>query len=99
MIFKDPDIWDPPEPIQRNKSNQKIYNNPTNSRSNNKNFNVNKTNPKNSQKKIKGEEKKSEFLMDRYPNGQGPDANLIEMLERDVIDSCPNVTFDDIAEL
>jgi katanin p60 ATPase-containing subunit A1 len=38
-------------------------------------------------------------LFDRYPDGQGPDANLIEMLERDVIDFSPNVSFDDIAEL
>lgn len=34
-----------------------------------------------------------------YPNGDGPDADLIRMLERDVIDKKPNVTFEDIAEL
>ena len=34
-----------------------------------------------------------------YPNGDGPDSDLIRMLERDVIDKNPNVTFDDIAEL
>ena len=34
-----------------------------------------------------------------YPNGQGPDTELIRMLERDVIDRNPQVKFDDIAEL
>lgn len=42
---------------------------------------------------------KSSFLEHCYPNGDGPDADLIRMLERDVIDKKPNVTFDDIAEL
>ena len=34
-----------------------------------------------------------------YPDGSGPDAELIQMLERDVIDKNPNVNFNDIAEL
>ena len=34
-----------------------------------------------------------------YPDGSGPDAELIQMLERDVIDKNPNVSFNDIAEL
>ena len=34
-----------------------------------------------------------------YPNGEGPDADLIRMLERDVIDKNPQVSFDDIASL
>lgn len=34
-----------------------------------------------------------------YPDGVGPDADLINMLERDVIDKNPNVSFDDIADL
>ena len=34
-----------------------------------------------------------------YPDGNGPDAELIQMLERDVIDKNPNVSFNDIAEL
>lgn len=32
-------------------------------------------------------------------DGNGPDAELINMLERDVIVHNPNVNFDDIAEL
>ena len=42
---------------------------------------------------------KSAFLLSRYPDGNGPDAELIEMLEREVVDTNPNVSFDDIAEL
>lgn len=34
-----------------------------------------------------------------YPDGVGPDVELIAMLERDVIDRNPNVSFDDIAGL
>ncbi len=42
----------------------------------------------------------SAFLVDRYPpNGVGPDSELVEMLEREVVDTNPCVSFDDIAEL
>jgi katanin p60 ATPase-containing subunit A1 len=34
-----------------------------------------------------------------YPDGNGPDSELINMLERDVIDRNPQVSFNDIAEL
>lgn len=47
----------------------------------------------------KGDNGKSAFLLSRYPDGNGPDAELIEMLEREVVDANPNVSFDDIAEL
>ena len=47
----------------------------------------------------KGKDGKSSFLLSRYPDGNGPDAELIEMLEREVVDTNPNVSFDDIAEL
>jgi katanin p60 ATPase-containing subunit A1 len=46
-----------------------------------------------------GDNGKSAFLLSRYPDGNGPDAELIEMLEREVVDTNPNVSFDDIAEL
>ena len=47
----------------------------------------------------KGDGGKSPFLLSRYPDGNGPDSDLIEMLEREVVDTNPNVSFDDIAEL
>ena len=34
-----------------------------------------------------------------YPDGPGPDTELINMLERDVVDKNPGVNFDDIADL
>jgi len=42
---------------------------------------------------------KSAFLLHHYPDGKGPDAELIEMLEKEVVDTNPCVKFDDIAEL
>ena len=56
-------------------------------------------NPKDNKKNKKGQNGKSDFLLSRYPDGNGPDSELIEMLEREVVDTNPNVSFDDIAEL
>ena len=52
-------------------------------------------------KKINKGPPKSPFLLNRYPEdeGNGPDTDLIEMVEREVVDMNPNVSFDDIAEL
>ena len=48
---------------------------------------------------LKSGDKPKTFLEYVYPDGAGPDTDLIQMLERDVIDKSPNVTFDDIAGL
>ncbi|TNV73968.1 hypothetical protein FGO68_gene1874 [Halteria grandinella] len=45
------------------------------------------------------EQKKNTFLYSVYPDGVGPDSELINMLERDVVDRNPQVNFADIAEL
>jgi len=42
---------------------------------------------------------KKSFLYHCYPDGKGPDAELIQMLEKDVVDQNPNVRFEDIASL
>lgn len=47
----------------------------------------------------KAKEDASDFLHFVYPDGDGPDANLIKMLEREVIDRDLNVQFEDIAAL
>ena len=39
------------------------------------------------------------FLEHHYPDGVGPDADLINMLERDCLQKNPNVKFEDIAGL
>lgn len=43
--------------------------------------------------------KPGNFLKSVYPDGNGPDKELIETLEREVIDRNPNVSFNDIADL
>ena len=44
-------------------------------------------------------EGKSAFFLHHYPEGEGPDGELIEMVEREVMEKNPNVKFEDIAEL
>ena len=39
------------------------------------------------------------FLYHCYPDGIGPDSELIQLLEKDVVELNPNITFEDIAEL
>ena len=79
----------------KNKENSKINKNGYNNKKNLKN-----KNDKNDKKLPKGPPK-SPFLQFRYPEteGNGPDTELIEMVEREVLDKNPNVSFDDIAEL
>lgn len=48
-------------------------------------------------KKPGAEEEKKSFLKHCYPDESGPDAELIKMLEREVVDFSPNISFDDIA--
>lgn len=52
--------------------------------------------PKNGSNKKKD---RSNFLYHVYPDGIGPDDELIKMLEKEVIERSPGVTFEDIAEL
>ena len=87
-----------------NKSKDNNYNQKNNK--NSKNFGRRKTVPNKdsnniNNKKLKKGPPKSPFLLARYPEeeGNGPDTELIEMVEREVVDMNPNVSFDDIAEL
>lgn len=51
-------------------------------------------------KKAGSKAKKADsFLYHCYPDGIGPDSDLINMLEKDVLDKNPQVSFDDIADL
>ena len=85
--------------------NDAINNHPANDKyqksNNNRNYQGNKGGGNNNKdnKNKKGQNGKSDFLLSRYPDGNGPDSDLIEMLEREVVDTNPNVSFDDIAEL
>lgn len=57
-----------------------------------------KTEEKKDSKK-ENEKAKSSYLLSVYPEGVGPDSDLIDMLEREVVDTSPCVKFEDIAEL
>lgn len=105
---KDPMVWDPPSPKRENKaakkgsSNSNANSNPKSREypkpwldgvANKKSMVVSKDADK------KKEAPKSEFLFHVYPDGKGPDEHLITMLEKEVVDKNPNITFEDIAAL
>lgn len=48
---------------------------------------------------MKKKKKEKSFMQHYYGAETGPDADLINMLEREVIDKSPNVSFEDIADL
>ena len=59
-----------------------------------------KVNAKNEQESKVPQGERSAFMDAKFPDGAtGPDIELIQMLEHDVLDQSPAVTFDDIAEL
>ena len=109
--YKDPDVWDPPPSKPKKDNKNKGYNRERALNYNPKGGygNVGKggSGPKGVQPKggkESGEKKdpkegKSPFFLHHYPEGEGPDAELIEMVERDVMEKNPNVKFEDIAEL
>ena len=111
---KDPLVWDPPEEkINKQKKNNVVptkKNVVVSKKPEVKSQQVDVDKKKNFEKPKKATEdkkankekdlsNKSSFLLNSYPDGVGPDSELIEMLEREVVDANPNVKFDDIAEL
>ena len=108
---KDPDVWSPPKIKPKSNQNQgfnreraKNYNNGGKGFGNvgkgptGKGQNV-KGGDKNSNDKKDQKSGKSAFYLHHYPEGEGPDGELIEMVEREVMEKNPNVKFEDIAEL
>lgn len=97
-----PSSKNPPQSSNNNNNNnRRNYDKPWKGENNN-----NKDNKDNKRKdgKDKKDEKdpkegKSDFILSVYPDGVGPDIELIEMIEREVVESTPNVKFEDIAEL
>lgn len=49
--------------------------------------------------KAEKKEKASSYVDHVYPDGIGPDIELINMIENQMLDKNPNVSFDDIADL
>jgi len=103
---RDPDCWSPPKPkVQKKQSMPNAVNN-KNVNNKRKDYDkpwLNGVKPKtaNNDKKGKGERSKdpNSFLNFHYPDGVGPDTDLVKMLEKEVVDKAPNICFDDIAEL
>lgn len=72
--FKDPDVWDPPPPVEKRqqpvkRTSKNITHSP--------NYNIRNSKNLPGQKGKKGTDGKKGFLADRYPDGNGPDSNLI----------------------
>jgi len=110
--YKDPDVWGPPPPKPKKDNENRGFNRQRAQNYNPKGGygNVGKGKPgsrdgqrggKDDKKEDKKDPKegKSPFLLHHYPEGEGPDVELIEMVERDVMEKNPNVKFEDIAEL
>ena len=111
--YKDPDVWDPPPPKPKRDNQNRGFNRERALNYNNggrgPNFGKGRAGSKGPQSKggkdSKGDEKKdpkqgkSPFYLHHYPEGEGPDGELIEMVEREVMEKNPNVRFEDIAEL
>ena len=107
---KDPDVWSPPKIKPKNnninrgfdRERAKNYNPGGNKKgpsSNKGGANNNKGNNNNNNDKKDPKSGKSPFYLHHYPEGEGPDGELIEMVEREVMEKNPNVKFEDIAEL
>lgn len=109
--IKDPMIWDPPttKPSQNYKPVPKrMAESPKKTGSKNKNEGQGGRNydrpwmkglPDKKDAKKSDPEGKYKFLYSHYPDGNGPDTDLIRMIEDDLITINPNITFDDIAGL
>jgi len=94
------------EELEKKRNYEKPWKVNTNNNTNKNNANNNNKNKKTNNNDKKNSDNnnntcKSPFLLSRYPsdNGKGPDSDLISMLEREVLETNPNVNFDDIAEL
>ena len=107
---RDPNSVFTPQNKQRNQNQgfnrerAKNYNNGGKGYGGNFNKAPPKANPKgndknNNDKQPDPKSGKSAFYLHHYPEGEGPDGELIEMVEREVMEKNPNVKFEDIAEL
>ena len=109
---RDPDVWSPPKVKPKNNQNRGFdreraknynpkaganYGNVGKAPAGGKGANSKGGNDKG--KKDDPKSGKSAFYLHYYPEGEGPDGELIEMVEREVMEKNPNVKFEDIAEL
>ena len=101
--YKDPMVWDPAPSKPARKKKKAPRNSSVNrkmKKSNTRNYDKPWLNGIKTEKEAREEEeKKSKFLYHHYPDGNGPDADLIKTIESSIMLSNPNVSFDDIAGL
>lgn len=94
---EDPDVWGPPPPKKKTKKRGNTSGHSKGKRDYEKPW---QKSDKDKKKKGKKGEEDSPFLLHCYPDGKGgPDSELIKMLERDIVDRNPGISFDDIASL
>ncbi|CAD8191998.1 unnamed protein product [Paramecium octaurelia] len=107
---KDPDVWDPPskkpdkpkqsqkDPKSNNIFKPQAQPQPQAKGNQRREYDKQKKNNAAGDKKpVEGQRKT--FHDHVYPDGRGPDSDLIQMIEREVLDLTPNVSFEQIAEL
>ena len=95
---KDPLVWEKPindkKPVKKESISKPVI--PPKKQSNQK---ESVKDDKSKKKEKDKDSTKKSYLNHIYPDGNGPDSNLIEMLESEVVDQNPCVKFEDIAEL
>ena len=111
---KDPMVWDPPptRPIRNQAPQKKLAKSTTQTRTSQaprpqdknqprqeRNYEKPWQLPKPPAPEASNEPPKSRYLLKCYPDGNGPDADLINMIESSVISQNPNISFEDIAGL
>ncbi|CAD8093537.1 unnamed protein product [Paramecium primaurelia] len=106
---KDPDVWDPPskkadkpKQSQKDQKSNNIFKpqaqQPQQKNNQRREYDKPwKNNAVGEKKPVEGQRKT--FHDHVYPDGRGPDSDLIQMIEREVLDLTPNVSFEQIAEL
>lgn len=101
--FKDPQVWEPPspKPIKNQKSvNRKVSAPQRDPKGINRNSKPGvRNNGKDAKDSKNSDNKKSKYLLHHYPDGVGPDTDLILMIEDYLMTVNPNITFNDIAGL
>ena len=98
--YKDPMVWEPLSPKKKKMKNKKRKNSKIKpKREYEKPWEMNEKKDKKKKNKETDDEEKKKFLYSIYPDGKGPDSELIQNIENYLMTTNPGVTFDDIAGL
>ena len=98
--YKDPMVWEPLSPKKKKSKNKKRKNSKIKpKREYAKPWEINDKKDKKGRKNKELDEEKKKFIYSIYPDGHGPDQELIENIENYLMTKNPGITFDDIAGL